>query len=35
MGGQNVRRGGKTGIYPPLESGTKKLNFLENLKSEA
>jgi len=29
-----VRRGGgKTGICPPLEIGTKKQTFLENVKS--
>jgi len=28
-----VRRGGKTGICLPLEIGTKKENFLENVKS--
>ena len=30
---KGVRRGGKTGIWPPLEIGTKKQKFLENLKS--
>jgi len=28
-----VRRGGKNGHLPPLEIGTKKEKFLENMKS--
>jgi len=30
-----VRRGGKTGISPPLEIWTKNQNFAEDLKSQA
>jgi len=29
------QKGGKTGIFPPLEIGIKNQNFIENFKSAA